>query len=40
VEWINLAQDRGHWRAVVNALMNLFCPINSYFKYLLSVLIL
>jgi hypothetical protein len=22
VEWINLARDRGRWRAVVNAVMN------------------
>jgi hypothetical protein len=26
VDWIGLAQDKGRWRAVVNAVMNLGVP--------------
>jgi hypothetical protein len=26
VDWINLAQDRDRWRAVVNTMMNLQVP--------------
>jgi hypothetical protein len=26
VDWIDLAQDRGQWRALVNTVMNLWLP--------------
>jgi hypothetical protein len=26
VDWMDLAQDRGRWRVVVNAVMNLLVP--------------
>jgi hypothetical protein len=29
MDWIDLAQDRGQWRAVVNTMMNLPVPKNA-----------
>jgi hypothetical protein len=29
VDWIGLAHDRDHWRALVNAIMNLRAPYNA-----------
>jgi hypothetical protein len=29
IDWIDLAQERGQWRAVVNTVMNLRVPYNA-----------
>jgi hypothetical protein len=28
MDWIHLAQDRDHWRAIVKKVMNLWIPLN------------
>jgi hypothetical protein len=35
MDWINLAQDREQWRALLNVLMNLQVPLNAW-KFLRS----
>jgi hypothetical protein len=35
MEWIDMAQDRDQWRALVNAVMNLLVPYN-FGKFLSS----
>jgi hypothetical protein len=33
VEWIDLAQGRNMWQALVNAIMNLWVPQNAEFLH-------
>jgi hypothetical protein len=30
IDWIDLAQDEGRWRALVNAVMNIPAPKNAW----------
>jgi hypothetical protein len=30
MDWIDLAQDRGQWRALVNTVMNLWVPFGKF----------
>jgi hypothetical protein len=29
MDWINLAEDRNQWKALVNTVMNLWVPLNA-----------
>jgi hypothetical protein len=29
MDWIDLAEDKDHWRALVNTVMNIFVPKNT-----------
>jgi hypothetical protein len=40
MDWINLAEDRERWRALVNAVMNLQVPWSKYRMYRLQLDIL